>query len=180
MKIYSLRLEDPLAILGHLAKPTTNAQAIPDAYNKFITVLTEALEQYALEPVTIELHNYADLETCKANNLEKNAQYLNFDSQSKLGISLGVSRHFDFLTSKQLGITSRPAFAELDDQINAIIENHGKTFGIIEDDIYTGGTLRYMLDYLNNRGITVTSIVSGISSTKSMWWNTEHHGFSRG
>lgn len=85
--------------------------------------------------------------------------------KAALAFPVGVSRQFDFYTSKQIGITSRPGFDELDNQLDRIKQLHGSTFGIIEDDIYTGGTLKYMIGLLNQHGINVTDVVGGISST---------------
>jgi len=81
---------------------------------------------------------------------------------------VGVSRLFDFRTFQQLGISSRPGCNELNFQLKQLKHRLGPSVGIVEDDIYTGGTLRCMINRLRQNGVAVTSVIAGISAAKAI------------
>jgi hypothetical protein len=169
MKKYALRTEDPQSVLGGLAQAGISPALVKDAYDEFLQSLCLSLRNNSAEPVSIELHDYIELEKIKKQLLDSNKVYLNFDSQSSLGgIAVGVSRRFDYNSGEQMGITSRPGYDELSDQLARIVNEHGNNFGIIEDDIFTGGTLRVMIKAIQDAGANVDSVISGISSTNEI------------
>lgn len=169
MKKYALRTENPQSVLGGLVQAGISPSKIKSAYDEFLRSLCLSLKNNSAEPVSIELHDYVELEKIKQKLVDQNKVYLNFDSQSSLGgVVVGVSRRFDYTSGEQLGITSRPGYDELNDQLSRIISEHGKNLGIIEDDIFTGGTLRVMIKAVQDAGAEVESVISGISSTHSI------------
>lgn len=169
MKTYALRTEDPQNVLRSLLVSDISINAIQKAYDNFVDLLCASLKNNSAEPVLIEIHSFEDLEESKKKLLDPNKKYLNFDSQSSLGgVQVGVSRKFSYKPGEQLGITSRPGYDELNDQLSNILAQHGTKFGIIEDDIFTGGTLKVMIEAIQNLGAEVDSVISGISSTRKV------------
>lgn len=168
MKVYALRLESADKILGHLAATHLSPEAINDIYATFVKSLTEGIVSCAAEPVTIETHSSLELDDFRVSKLEASKKYLRIDSQATIGIPLRVSRCFDLDTGDQKGITSQPGSEELDDQIEDIITHEGKSFGIIEDDIYTGDTMRQTIAILRSHDITIDTIISAISSVRML------------
>jgi hypothetical protein len=167
MKIYSLRLEQPESILGHLAGDDTHASGkLKLMYAEFVSELREAISECAAERVRVEIHEFSKLEHAKRALMQAGKPYLCFDSQSSLGTPFGISRCFDMATGWRIGITSRPGFAELHDQISQYKQDHHGACGIVEDDIFTGGTLREAIELLGQAGIQVDTIVSGITTAK--------------
>lgn len=169
MKTYALRTEAPQNVFRSLLVSNISTDAIQKAYDNFLDSLCASLKNNSAEPVLIEIHSFEDLEESKKKLLDPNKKYLNFDSQSSLGgVQVGVSRKFSYKSGEQLGITSRPGYDELHDQLSDIVAQHGTKFGIIEDDIFTGGTLKVMIKAIQDAGAQVNSIVSGISSTRQI------------
>lgn len=166
MKIYALRIEKPETVIGCLASNIITPNKLKTAYDKFILALVDAIHMCLREPVKVELHSFTQLEKQKSAKLNSTKKYLNFDSQSKLGIPFGVSRRFNYVTSKQIDITSRPGFDELVNQSKQVIALYGNEFGILEDDVYTGSTLKFMIDFLEKQGMVIHSVITGVSSTQ--------------
>lgn len=168
MKKYALRVEHASNILSSLNQHRLTEDKLEIAYDTYVKALIGTLKKNALEEVEIELHKFDELERIKKSYLDKSVKYLCLDSQSKLGIELGVSRLFDLVTGKQIGITSRPGYPDLEEQIDRIKRTHGYEYGIIEDDIFSGGTLYFIIDLLEKQGVKINSIVAGVSSTKKI------------
>lgn len=147
---------------------TVSRATLQSAYDDFVGSLVDALKLCMREPADVTLHSYADLAATKLNLLDPAVSYLNLDSQDSYGIPLGVSRQFDFMPGTQIGITSRPGWDDLSRQVDAIARTDNKKFGIVEDDIFTGGTLKHMIAFLSEREINIETIVSGVSSTKTI------------
>ena len=168
MKKYVLRVENPETVMRWIVAETVSHGTLRNAYYDFVGSLVDALKLCMREPADITLHSYADLAATKLHLLDPAVSYLNLDSQDSYGIPLGVSRQFDFMTGTQIGITSRPGWEDLPRQIDAIERPDNKKLGIVEDDIFTGGTLKHMIAFLSERDINIETIVSGVSSTKTI------------
>lgn len=168
MKKYVLRVENPETVMRWIVAETVSPVTLQSAYYDFVGSLVDALKLCMREPADIALHSYADLAATKLHLLDPAVSYLNLDSQDSYGIPLGVSRQFDFMTGTQIGITSRPGWDDLFRQVDAIARTDNKKFGIVEDDIFTGGTLKHMIAFLSEREINIETIVSGVSSTKTI------------
>lgn len=83
------------------------------------------------------------------------------------GLLLNINRLFN--TDGQLiGHGPRPGFAPLDKQFDNLTKKiAGRSVVLIEDGAFTGGTLRSVLQELNGRGITVTTIIVGFCCTRA-------------
>lgn len=90
------------------------------------------------------------------------------DSNSKSeGLLLNINRLFN--TDGQLiGHGPRPGFEPLAKQFDDLAQKiAGRSVVLIEDGAFSGGTLRYVLQELNSRGITVTAIIIGFCCTRA-------------
>ncbi len=83
------------------------------------------------------------------------------------GLILNINRLFN--TDGQLiGHGPRPGFELLTKQFDNLAGKiAGRSVVLIEDGAFSGGTLRFVLQELNNRGITVTAIVIGFCCTRA-------------
>lgn len=83
------------------------------------------------------------------------------------GLILNINRLFN--TDGQLiGHGPRPGFEPLTKQFDNLAGKiAGRSVVLIEDGAFSGGTLRFVLQELNNRGITVTAIVIGFCCTRA-------------
>lgn len=78
--------------------------------------------------------------------------------------TLGLSRCYLPGGTTEIGLTSRPSFPSLKDQIFKIKSScaNDPIVDILEDDIFTGGSLIRIVDMLEAEGITVKRIIPGI------------------
>lgn len=83
------------------------------------------------------------------------------------GLLLNINRLFN--TDGQLiGHGPRPGFEPLEKQYDDLAKKIvGRSVVLIEDGAFSGGTLRYVLQELNSRGITVTAIIIGFCCTRA-------------
>ena len=83
------------------------------------------------------------------------------------GLILNINRLFN--TDGQLiGHGPRPGFEPLENQYDDLAKRiAGRSVVLIEDGAFSGGTLRYVLQELNSRGITVTAIIIGFCCTRA-------------
>lgn len=83
------------------------------------------------------------------------------------GLLLNINRLFN--TDGQLiGHGPRPGFGPLTKQFDDLAGKiAGRSVVLIEDGAFSGGTLRFVLQELTNRGITVTAIVIGFCCTRA-------------
>ncbi len=83
------------------------------------------------------------------------------------GLLLNINRLFN--TDGQLiGHGPRPGFEPLEKQYDNLAQKiAGRSVVLIEDGAFSGGTLRYVLQELNNRGLTVTAIIIGFCCTRA-------------
>jgi len=83
------------------------------------------------------------------------------------GLLLNINRLFN--TDGQLiGHGPRPGFEPLEKQYGDLAKRIAdRSVVLIEDGAFSGGTLRYVLQELNSRGITVTAIIIGFCCTRA-------------
>ncbi len=83
------------------------------------------------------------------------------------GLLLNINRLFN--TDGQLiGHGPRPGFEPLEKQFDDLAKRiAGRSVVLIEDGAFSGGTMRYVLQELNSRGLTVTAMVIGFCCTRA-------------
>ncbi len=83
------------------------------------------------------------------------------------GLLLNINRLFN--TDGQLiGHGPRPGFEPLAKQFDDLAKKiNGRSVVLIEDGAFSGGTMRYVLQELNNRSITVTAMIIGFCCTRA-------------
>lgn len=83
------------------------------------------------------------------------------------GLLLNINRLFN--TDGQLiGHGPRPGFEPLSKQFDALAEKIAdRSVVLIEDGAFSGGTMRYVLQELNSRGLTVTAMIIGFCCTRA-------------
>jgi len=83
------------------------------------------------------------------------------------GLLLNINRLFN-ADGQLIGHGPRPGFEPLEKQYDDLANRiAGRSVVLIEDGAFSGGTLRYVLQELNNRGLTVTSIIIGFCCTRA-------------
>ena len=87
---------------------------------------------------------------------------ISLDPLVRTKYNLKISRNYDLFGLNMLGFTARPHSADLEKQIAKIPK--GKYF-LYDDDIHSGGTMKYVTQLLNQYGI---GVIDTISFTKSL------------
>lgn len=77
----------------------------------------------------------------------------------------GASRHFDQHGNNRIEVGPRPGFEPIDTQIKAFIKHflkNTKDVTIIDDDIYTGSTMKLFIEKLRESGVRVKQLIAGL------------------
>ena len=83
------------------------------------------------------------------------------------GLILNINRLFN-TDGKLIGHGPRPGFRPLNKKFDDLAKKiAGRSVVLIEDGAFSGGTLRFVLQELNIRGITVTAIIVGFCCTRA-------------
>lgn len=83
------------------------------------------------------------------------------------GLLLNINRLFN-ADGQLIGHGPRPGFEPLEKQYDDLAKRiAGRSVVLIEDGAFSGGTLRYVFQELNSRGITVTAIIIGFCCTRA-------------
>lgn len=161
-------------------RPKTNTIPRPDdqLFERFHMSLYQKIQQ-ALPGITIDTIEMNELRRkiweqveSRVTNLGQQAvlstcpEIADLNPKSE-GLLLNINRLFN--TDGQLiGHGPRPGFESLEKQYNDLAKKiAGRSVVLIEDGAFSGGTLRYVLQELNSRGITVTAIIIGFCCTRA-------------
>lgn len=79
-------------------------------------------------------------------------------NNGRFSYNLEVSRKYDFFGINKLGYTRRPSSKSFDEQIGII--DPTLSYYLFDDDIHTGGTMRFAKKLLEDRGVRVCGIKS--------------------
>ena len=80
-------------------------------------------------------------------------------------INLGISRHFLPGGTKLIALGERPVYESLDKQIAAITPGE---YALVEDDIFTGTTMNYVMKILaKNSGVIIKRVAVGLKIGES-------------
>lgn len=132
-------------------------------WEKYISSLIQTAENlrtpggYKLKCI---VHSRADLEIAK-QRLIGNQPVISLDAYGSMSgqTSLGVSRIFSPRGQEKLAIGSRPGYPSLSTQIKGL--NSRQSWVLVEDDIFSGGTICYILDLLKKHHIKILKVVVG-------------------
>ena len=147
------RQDDPLFEIFHMSLFQKIQQALPSI--TIDTIEMSELRRKIWEQVDCRITNLSRqvvLSTCPEIT----------DSNPKSeGLLLNVNRLFN-TEGVLMGHGSRPGFNPLADQFDELVKKiDGRSVVLIEDGVFTGGTLRFVLQKLENRGIKIKVIVVG-------------------
>ena len=100
------------------------------------------------------------------NNANFPFNTISLDSQYDAVDNLEISRHYDCFGIKQLGYGARPGSKSIDEQLSNIDKG---AYYLYDDDIHTGGTMRYVRKLLEDKGYVVMGeLCTTTSNLKSM------------
>lgn len=153
------RSDDQLFERFHMSLFTEIQKALPG-----ITIDTIEMSELRrkiweqVESRVTDLGQQAVLSTCP--------EFADLNPKSE-GLLLNINRLFN--TDGQLiGHGPRPGFEPLEKQYDDLAKRiAGRSVVLIEDGAFSGGTLRYVLQELNSRGLTVTAIIIGFCCTRA-------------
>lgn len=153
------RPDDQLFERFHMSLFQKIQQALPDISVDTIEMseLRRKIWEQVNERIT-DLGQQAVLSTC---------QEIADSNPKSEGLLLNINRLFN--TDGQLiGHGPRPGFEPLDKQFDDLTKKiAGRSVVLIEDGAFSGGTMRYVLQELNNRGLTVTAMIIGFCCTRA-------------
>ena len=153
------RPDDPLFERFHMSLYQKVQQALPGI--NIDTIEMSELRRKIWEQVDSRITNLdqqAVLSTC---------QEIADSNPKSEGLLLNINRLFN-ADGQLIGHGPRPGFEPLTKQFDKLAEKiAGRSVVLIEDGAFSGGTLRYVLQELNNRGLTVTAIVIGFCCTRA-------------
>lgn len=170
-KLYLLRNEGITALKA--VREKTNSlhkrydQLYQDLWNQFISDLCTLIQKSlrSSQPIELNLHDALQLEREK-EELIKNNPVITLDSYSTLNHAeiIGVSRIFQPGGKTKIGIGHRPGYRSVKNQLQTIKNKYQNTrFILVDDDIFTGGTVREIIQMANMTGIEIERVVIGIS-----------------
>lgn len=105
-----------------------------------------------------DMHNQVVLSTC---------QEIADSNPKSEGLVLNINRLFN-TEGEMIGHGPRPGFKSLAEQFAELVEKiAGRSVVLIEDGAFTGGTMRFVLNQLNELGLKVTAVVIGFCCTRA-------------
>ncbi len=151
--------------VGYGLKEVDVKQALLEEYDRFFNELTHIFYWGFSQKGNFELHLYepGELDTAiiqRANNIP----IVSLDPLICHGVySLTVSRAYYLGGKKDTGQIARPGYASLNAQAQQIAERmQGQPVCVVEDDIFSGGSIIASLDKLTDCGVTIQKIIPGI------------------
>jgi nicotinic acid mononucleotide adenylyltransferase len=112
---------------------------------------------------SIKLHDMG-IQRMKFWDDNKDSNVISLDSlidgttNGRFSYNLEISRKYDFFGMNKLGYTRRPNTKTLNEQIELI--DNSLSYYLFDDDIHTGGTMRYAKKLLEDKNINVCGIKS--------------------
>ncbi|HEV2339969.1 MAG TPA: hypothetical protein VGT05_04405 [Patescibacteria group bacterium] len=133
--------------------------------NFFLTGLIVILIKYLRKDFPSATVLVTDLykEEKKKADLLRGKRAITLDAYSQIdAIKLGVSRIFTTKGEVQLAIAARPGYISLDQQIKMLQLSNIKPLVLIDDDIFTGSTVKFICEKLLKNKCVITEIIAGI------------------
>lgn len=171
-KKYIFRNEGLLALKEIRLNTKTYEKRYDSAYLKvwqdFTDDLCEIIKSSVPEDTNIVFHDLKDTEKEK-KKIVGSQKVITMDSYNIFpqAIKLGVSRTFARGGVDLLGIGNRPGYPKLTKQINQIKKNiKNEAIVLIDDDVFSGGTIKNMAELLLKSGINVKDILVGVQISR--------------
>lgn len=123
------------------------------------------------EPILINtlLKYFKNIRIEKLNTQKENYKHISFnnlvslDSMFELDNNLHMSRHYDLFGQNFIGYGRRPGYKDLLSQASEIEKGN---YILIDDDIHTGGTMRFAKSVMESTGHTIDGVMSITISNK--------------
>ena len=180
-KIYILRDEGVAALQEIRSNTQTSSRSYDKSYKdlwkwyvqEITNNLKEAIEQTGLR-LKFDIHSREEIYKQK-KKYWNGKPVISLDAYAGSDVSkLGVSRIFDSKGESKLEVGNRPGYKDLQSQLAHIKSSGADTHVILdEDDICTGGTMRFILDFLHDRNIIVDMVTVGIQTGDVSQMNTQ-------
>jgi hypothetical protein len=167
-KKYFLLRNEGFKIISHIcSKLKIEQKQIQKELDYFVFELQKILIKTlkdSVPEIAISFHELEELENKKAK-LIAGRSVISLDSYSlqKNAFHLGISRLYDEDGENKIKIGARPGFEDLDSQIKKLLNSTNKReFVLVDDDIWTGGTMKDMKKILEENGFKILELISGI------------------
>lgn len=131
----------------------------PAAWDGYMQGLLAELPRSFEDPMDTEVHELDD-HTARMREVVNGDFSVSLDPCIKGKRQLGISRQFLPGGRQDIGIAARPGFPDLERQIASLPTDQPIT--LVEDDIFTGGTMRRIIAQLRSRGVQVAKVIVGI------------------
>ena len=156
---------ESLRYLG-LKTPDASDQIFSEFHRKIKECIQAALPQ--LKVVSFDMKHLAEdiwTEAMRMQKVLKDSVVISSCAEfaaSRRGHIVEINRIVDH-TGKIIGLGSRPGAMTLDRQLNGVASlANGNPVVLIEDGIFTGSTLVYLLNQLRSRKVNVVAVAAGI------------------
>ena len=149
-----------------LANPVYDAKLLQllDHFTQQLQTLLITTLQPTVPTIAISFHTLEELEEGKQRILGT-IPAITLDSYSRLAnvFPLGVSRLYDENGEHKICVGARPGYESVEKQIqNLLASTPIREFILVDDDIWTGGTMKDIRNLLEKNGLTISGLVSGI------------------
>ncbi len=154
----------PLASLLNATQLTIQSQPVKKLWADTMHTMKDILGAH-LPLVEVVMPKLWLGDAAKAEKLNHiKAAAVSLDSYDTTGaFPLRVSRHFAKGGIRQIGIGARPGAPSLDKQLTLLTRfAAGAPIVLMEDDMYTGGTARYIIELLQARDFCVLRFIPGL------------------
>jgi hypothetical protein len=137
-------------------------ESIHRFYIDRLTALIQAYMSKSSIRTKVVLHNLQDMEVEKRKYIG-NLTAISLDSYSldTSSIQLCISRLFNALTSEYV-IGARPGYPDISIQLLKFVHHNQREYVLVDDDTFTGSTLREVIRMLKAVGINIVKAVVGV------------------
>jgi nicotinic acid mononucleotide adenylyltransferase len=110
-------------------------------------------------------YNNVDQQRLDFNEVYGRMDFISLDPMIKPMYQLQLSREYDYFGLKFLGYTNRPGTRSLQQQVLYITRN--QRFFLFDDDIHSGGTIKFATKLLEERGVSIAGVAAFTHSSEN-------------
>jgi len=161
-KYFAMRNEGSQAIADMATKVGLGDYQARRVWRTYITVLEQLINaafEEQKESIRCNIHEWGCMESRKLQMLGRQKALILDAFSSIKGLKIGVSRIFDREGKHQLRIGNRPGYSGVEAQIAKLPK--GTPLAVIEDDMFSGGTMRELLGRLKSAGVVISEVIVG-------------------